>query len=170
MKHSVSGTVRLCLIGLFVESVFSLIWLPQWGTVFGCVPLLWGLMRMRSLHDGFVSAFWLSVSRLLLIGAGAIPTLHMLLRESVWSLLISLSLWLVLACMADGFWAMRISRGLKRNRAAAAVIPLQLLLGLDTVRASLWMLSTVGILFVTALWYYDRAAGELDACDDPPMM
>lgn len=170
MKDSFSSVVRLCLIGLLLEFVLYLPEWPLWSCVLGCVPFLWGTMRLRTLHDGFSSAFWLSVIRLLLIGAGAIPPLRAFVWESVWSLLIPLCLWLALACMAEGFWAIRMSRGLGRNRAAAIVVFLQILLSTDAVRTVLWLVSTIGILYISALWYYHRAATELEMCDDPPTL
>lgn len=168
MRDSFSSVVRLCLIGLLLEFVLSSLGLALWSSILGCVPFLWGTMRLRTLHDGFSSAFWLSVIRLLLIGAGAIPPLRSFVWESVWSLLIPLCLWLALACFADGFWAVRLSRGLCKNRSAAAVVFLQILLASNMVRSSLPLLITAGLLFFAALWYYDRAARELAMCEDPP--
>ena len=168
MKVSFSSVHRLCLIGLLLECLLSLAGSPRWFAALGCVPFLWGTMHLRSLHDGFSSAFWISVVRLLLIGAGAIPTLRMFLWESVWSCLIPLCLWVALACLADGFWHLRLSRGLSRNRSAAATVCLQILLDADALHAVVWLIPTIGILYITALWYDHRAALELDACEDPP--
>ena len=170
MRDSFSSVVRLCLIGLLLEFVLSSLGLALWSSVLGCVPFLWGTMRLRTLHDGFSSAFWLSVIRLLLIGLGAIPPLRAFVWESVRSCLIPLCLWLALACFADGFWHLRLSRGLSRNRSAAIVVFLQILLSTDAVRTVLWLVSTIGILYISALWYYHRAATELEMCDDPPTL
>ena len=170
MNVTFSHAVRLCLCGLLIETGLSAVGLPGHFSGLAGVMFLWGTMHLRSLHDGFSSAFWLSVIRLLLIGAGAIPILRAFVWESVWSLLIPLCLWLALACMAEGFWAIRMSRGLGRNRAAAIVVFLQILLSTDAVRTVLWLVSTIGILYISALWYYHRAATELEMCDDPPTL
>lgn len=170
MKVTFSHAVRLCFCGLLLETGLSAVGLSGWFSGLAGVLFLWGTMHLRSLHDGFSSAFWLSVIRLLLIGAGAIPFLRAVVWESVWSLLIPLCKWVALACFADGFWAIRMSRGLGRNREAAIVVFLQILLSTDAVRTVLWLVSTIGILYISALWYYHRAATELEMCDDPPTL
>ena len=167
MKDSFSSVIRLCLIGLLWEFVLSLLGWPLWSCALGCVPFLWGTMRLRTLHDGFTSAFWLSVIRLLLVGAGAIPFLRAVVWESVWSLLIPLCKWIALACFADGFWALRLSRGLPRNRSAAATVFLQILTDIKPA-GGMVILSTTVILYLATIWYAARAARELDACEDPP--
>lgn len=170
MKDSFSGAVRLCLIGLLLQNVLSLIGMPFYVSAAGSLPLLFGLLRLSGLHDGFRAAFGLSVLRILLIGAGAIPVLRAVLWESVWSLLIPLCQWIALACMTDGFWAVRFSRGLSRNRSAAAVVFLQILLDIAPRYDSIVLFSSTAALFLAALWYYRRAAGALAMCDDPPMI
>lgn len=167
MRDSFSSVVRLCLIGLLLEFVLSSLGLALWSSVLGCVPFLWGTMRLRTLHDGFSSAFWLSVIRLLLIGVGAIPPLRAFVWESVRSCLIPLCLWLALACFADGFWHLRLSRGLPRNRSAAALVLLQIFLDAK-LPGGLPIFLTSAILYLAAMWYVDRAARELTVCEDPP--
>ena len=169
MRDSFSSVVRLCLIGLLLEFVLSSLGSALWSCVLGCVPFLWGTMRLRTLHDGFSSAFWLSVIRLLLIGAGAIPPLRAFVWESVRSCLIPLCLWLALACFADGFWHLRLSRGLSRNRSAAVLVLLQILMNAK-LSGGLPIFLTSAILYLAAMWYVDRAARELTMCEDPPTL
>ncbi len=170
MKNSFSTVVRLCLCGLMLQNVLSFIGLPFYISALGSLPMLYGLLRLSGVHDGFRAAFALSFIRILLIGAGAIPVMRAVFWESVWSLMIPLCQWIALACMADGFWAVRLSRGLPRNRSAAAVVFLQLLTGMSTDRGSIVLLSTTAIFLLAALLYYDRAAVALDVCEDPPIL
>ena len=169
MKVTFSHAVRLCFCGLLLETGLSAVGLSGWFSGLAGVLFLWGTMHMRSLHDGFSSAFWLSVIRLLLIGAGAIPPLRAVVWESVWSLLIPLCLWLALACFADGFWHLRLSRGLSRNRSAAALVLLQILMNAK-LPGGLPIFLTLAILYLAAMWYVDRAARELTMCEDPPTL
>lgn len=161
--------VRLCLCGLLIETGLSAVGLPGYFSGLAGVLFLWGTMHLRSLHDKFSSAFWLSVIRLLLIGAGAIPPLRAFVWESVWSLLIPLCLWLALACFADGFWHLRLSRGLSRNRSAAVLVLLQILMNAK-LSGGLPIFLTSAILYLAAMWYVDRAARELTMCEDPPTL
>ena len=170
MHSSWLGTVRLCLFSIAVQAILSVLGQPLWIFGLGAVPFLWGVHRICHLHNGFTSAFWLSAVCLLLSVTASVPVLWHFVGESVWRLLLPLCWWIALACFADGFWALRLSRGLSRNRAAAAVVFLQILLALDTVRLSLPLLMTAGLLFSAALWYYDRAARELTVCEDPPTL
>ena len=167
MKVTFSHAVRLCLCGLLIETGLSSVGLPGHFSGLAGVLFLWGTMHLRSLHDKFSSAFWLSVIRLLLIGAGAIPPLRAFVWESVWSLLIPLCLWLALACVADGFWHLRLSRGLPRNRSAAALVLLQIFLDAK-LPGGLPIFLTSAILYLAAMWYVDRAARDLAMCEDPP--
>ena len=169
MNVTFSHAVRLCLCGLLIETGLSAVGLPGHFSGLAGVMFLWGTMRLRTLHDGFSSAFWLSVIRLLLIGAGAIPPLRAFVWESVWSLLIPLCLWLALACFADGFWYLRLSRGLSRNRSAAVLVLLQILMNAK-LPGGLPIFLTSAILYLAAMWYVDRAARELTMCDDPPTL
>ena len=169
MNVTFSHAVRLCLCGLLIETGLSAVGLPGHFSGLAGVMFLWGTMHLRSLHDGFSSAFWLSVIRLLLIGAGAIPPLRSFVWESVWSLLIPLCLWLALACFADGFWHLRLSRGLSRNRSAAVLVLLQILMNAK-LSGGLPIFLTSAILYLAAMWYVDRAARELTMCDDPPTL
>ena len=170
MRSAWLGTVRLCLLGMALQAALSMLGQPQWSIALGSLPFLWGVLRLRHLHDGFSAAFWLSCICLLLSATETVPVLWRLIGGSVWGLLLPLCRWISLACFADGFWSVRLSRGLFRNRAAAAVVFLQMLLDMDAVRGMLWLWSTAVILFAAALWYYDRAARALDACDDPPTL
>ena len=167
MKATFSHAVRLCLCGLFLETVLAAVGQPVWFSGLAGTLFLWGTIHLRSLHDGFSAAFGLSVLRLLLIGAGAIPILRAVVWESVWSLLIPLCKWIALACFADGFWALRLSRGLPRNRSAAATVFLQILTDIKPA-GGMVILSTTVILYLATIWYAARAARELDACEDPP--
>ena len=169
MNVTFSHAVRLCLCGLLIETGLSAVGLPGHFSGLAGVMFLWGTMRLRTLHDGFSSAFWLSVIRLLLIGAGAIPPLRAFVWESVWSLLIPLCLWLALACFADGFWYLRLSRGLSRNRSAAVLVLLQILMNAK-LSGGLPIFLTSAILYLAAMWYVDRAARELTMCEDPPTL
>lgn len=169
MNVTFSHAVRLCLCGLLIETGLSAVGLPGHFSGLAGVMFLWGTMHLRSLHDKFSSAFWLSVIRLLLIGAGAIPPLRAFVWESVWSLLIPLCLWLALACFADGFWHLRLSRGLSRNRSAAVLVLLQILMNAK-LSGGLPIFLTSAILYLAAMWYVDRAATELEMCDDPPTL
>lgn len=169
MNVTFSHAVRLCLCGLLIETGLSAVGLPGHFSGLAGVMFLWGTMRLRTLHDGFSSAFWLSVIRLLLIGAGAIPPLRAFVWESVWSLLIPLCLWLALACFADGFWYLRLSRGLSRNRSAAVLVLLQILMNAK-LPGGLPIFLTSAILYLAAMWYVDRAARELTMCEDPPTL
>ena len=169
MNVTFSHAVRLCLCGLLIETGLSAVGLPGHFSGLAGVMFLWGTRHLRSLHDGFSSAFWLSVIRLLLIGAGAIPPLRAFVWESVWSLLIPLCLWLALACFADGFWYLRLSRGLSRNRSAAVLVLLQILMNAK-LSGGLPIFLTSAILYLAAMWYVDRAARELTMCDDPPTL
>ena len=169
MNVTFSHAVRLCLCGLLIETGLSAVGLPGYFSGLAGVLFLWGTMHLRSLHDKFSSAFWLSVIRLLLIGAGAIPPLRAFVWESVWSLLIPLCLWLALACFADGFWHLRLSRGLSRNRSAAVLVLLQILMNAK-LSGGLTIFLTSAILYLAAMWYVDRAARELTMCDDPPTL
>lgn len=169
MNVTFSHAVRLCLCGLLIETGLSAVGLPGHFSGLAGVMFLWGTMHLRSLHDGFSSAFWLSVIRLLLIGAGAIPPLRAFVWESVWSLLIPLCLWLALACFADGFWHLRLSRGLSRNRSAAVLVLLQILMNAK-LSGGLPIFLTSAILYLAAMWYVDRAARELTMCEDPPTL
>ena len=169
MNVTFSHAVRLCLCGLLIETGLSAVGLPGHFSGLAGVLFLWGTMHLRSLHDKFSSAFWLSVIRLLLIGAGAIPPLRAFVWESVWSLLIPLCLWLALACFADGFWHLRLSRGLSRNRSAAVLVLLQILMNAK-LSGGLPIFLTSAILYLAAMWYVDRAARELTMCDDPPTL
>ena len=169
MNVTFSHAVRLCLCGLLIETGLSAVGLPGHFSGLAGVMFLWGTMRLRTLHDGFSSAFWLSVIRLLLIGAGAIPPLRAFVWESVWSLLIPLCLWLALACFADGFWHLRLSRGLARNRSAAVLVLLQILMNAK-LSGGLPIFLTSAILYLAVMWYVDRAARELTMCDDPPTL
>ena len=166
MKVTFSHAVRLCLCGLFLETVLAAVGQPVWFSGLAGTLFLWGTIHLRSLHGGFSAAFGLSVLRLLLIGAGAIPILRAVVWESVWSLLIPLCKWIALACFADGFWALRLSRGLPRNRSAAALIPLHIFLEHWTSSDTLFWAAV--LFYAAALWYYHRASVELDACEDPP--
>ena len=168
MHSSWLGIIRLCLLGMAIQAVLSVTGQPAWGIALGGIPFLWGALRLRSLHDGFLAAFWLSFACLLLSATAICPVLWRLFGESVWGLLLPLCRWIALACFANGFWAVRLSRGLCRNRSAAAVVFLGILLSMDAVCASLPILSTTVIFYAAALWYYDRAARALDVCDDPP--
>ena len=170
MKPSFSLAVRLCLGGLLWETVLSVVGMPGWFSGLAGVLFLWGTIHLRSLHDGFSAAFWLSLVRFLLIGAGAIPILRALAWESVWSLLIPLCKWIALACFADGFWAVRVSRGLTRNQSAAAAVFLQILIDLLPRIGGIVLLSAAALCYLAALWYYRRAAEELASCDDPPTL
>lgn len=170
MKPAFSGAVRLCLYGLLLESVCSVAGLPGWFSGLAGVLFLWGSMHLRSLHDGFSAAFVLSLIRLLLIGAGAIPVLRAWVWGSVWSLLIPLCQWIALACFADGFWAVRISRGLPRNRSAAAAVLLQVLIDIPQLYDSTVLRCTIAFCYLAALWYYRRAVIALETCDDPPTL
>ena len=167
MKPSFSLAVRLCLGGLLWETVLSVVGMPGWFSGLAGVLFLWGTIHLRSLHDRFSAAFWLSLVRFLLIGAGAIPILRALAWESVWSQLKPLCKWIALACFADGFWSLRLSRGLPRNRSAAAMVFLQILIDIKPM-GSMVILSTTVILYLATIWYAARAARELDACEDPP--
>ena len=169
MNVTFSHAVRLCLCGLLIETGLSAVGLPGHFSGLAGVMFLWGTMRLRTLHDGFSSAFWLSVIRLLLIGAGAIPPLRAFVWESVWSLLIPLCLWLALVCFADGFWHLRLSRGLSRNRSAAVLVLLQILMNAK-LSGGLPIFLTSAILYLAAMWYVDRAARELTMCEDPPTL
>ena len=169
MNVTFSHAVRLCLCGLLIETGLSAVGLPGHFSGLAGVMFLWGTMHLRSLHDKFSSAFWLSVIRLLLIGAGAIPPLRAFVWESVWSLLIPLCLWLALACFADGFWHLRLSRGLSRNRSAAVLVLLQILMNAK-LPGGLPIFLTSAILYLAAMWYVDRAARELTMCEDPPTL
>ena len=169
MNVTFSHAVRLCLCGLLIETGLSAVGLPGHFSGLAGVMFLWGTMRLRTLHDGFSSAFWLSVIRLLLIGSGAIPPLRAFVWESVWSLLIPLCLWLALACFADGFWHLRLSRGLARNRSAAVLVLLQILMNAK-LSGGLPIFLTSAILYLAAMWYVDRAARELTMCEDPPTL
>lgn len=169
MNVTFSHAVRLCLCGLLIETGLSAVGLPGHFSGLAGVLFLWGTMHLRSLHDKFSSAFWLSVIRLLLIGAGAIPILRAFVWESVWSLLIPLCLWLALACFADGFWYLRLSRGLSRNRSAAVLVLLQILMNAK-LSGGLPIFLTSAILYLAVMWYVDRAARELTMCDDPPTL
>ena len=169
MNVTFSHAVRLCLCGLLIETGLSAVGLPGHFSGLAGVLFLWGTMHLRSLHDKFSSAFWLSVIRLLLIGAGAIPPLRAFVWESVWSCLIPLCLWLALACFADGFWHLRLSRGLSRNRSAAALVLLQILMNAK-LSGGLPIFLTSAILYLAAMWYVDRAARELTMCEDPPTL
>ncbi len=170
MKMTWYGAMRLCLFGMALQAVLNIIGLPLWISALGCVPFLWGNLHLRSLHDGFSAAFWLSVIRLLLTATAIVPVLRFAVFGSIWGLLLPLCHWIALACMADGIWSVRLSRGLQRNRSAAVVVFLQILLDVSPVRGGIVLLSSTVILFAAALWYYDRAARELDACDDPPVI
>lgn len=170
MKPAFFNAVRLCLCGLLLENALSVIGLPGWFCGLCSVLFLWGTMWLRSLHDGFSASFGLSLVRFLLIGAGTVPFLRAWVWESVLSLLIPLCKWIALICMADGFWAVRISRGLPRNRSAAAVVFLQIFLDIAPKHNSIVLFSSTAALFLAALWYYHRAAGELAACEDPPVI
>ena len=169
MNVTFSHAVRLCLCGLLIETGLSAVGLPGHFSGLAGVLFLWGTMHLRSLHDKFSSAFWLSVIRLLLIGAGAIPPLRAFVWESVWSLLIPLCLWLALVCFADGFWHLRLSRGLSRNRSAAVLVLLQILMNAK-LSGGLPIFLTSAILYLAATWYVDRAARELTMCEDPPTL
>ena len=169
MNVTFSHAVRLCLCGLLIETGLSAVGLPGHFSGLAGVMFLWGTMHLRSLHDGFSAAFCLSVIRLLLIGAGAIPPLRAFVWESVWSLLIPLCLWLALACFADGFWHLRLSRGLARNRSAAVLVLLQILMNAK-LPGGLPIFLTSAILYLAAMWYVDRAARELTMCEDPPTL
>ena len=170
MKPAFSHAVRLSLGGLLLETVLSVVGMPGWFSGLAGVLFLWGTVHLRSLHDGFSAAFRLSLVRLLLIGAGAIPVLHALVWESVLSQLIPLCKWIALACFADGFWAVRISRGLTRNRSAAAAVFLQILIDLLPRIGGIILLSAAALCYLAALWYYRRAVKELETCDDPPTL
>lgn len=169
MNVTFSHAVRLCLCGLLIETGLFAVGLPGHFSGLAGVMFLWGTMHLRSLHDKFSSAFWLSVIRLLLIGAGAISPLRAFVWESVWSLLIPLCLWLALACFADGFWYLRLSRGLSRNRSAAVLVLLQILMNAK-LSGGLPIFLTSAILYLAAMWYVDRAARELTMCEDPPTL
>ena len=170
MKPAFSHAVRLSLGGLLLETVLSVVGMPGWFSGLAGVLFLWGTVHLRSLHDGFSAAFRLSLVRLLLIGAGAIPVLHALVWESVLSQLIPLCKWIALACFADGFWAVRISRGLTRNRSAAAAVFLQILIDLLPRIGGIVLLPAAALCYLAALWYYRRAAEGLASCDDPPTL
>lgn len=161
--------VRMCLYALVLSTIADGIGFSRCSVLL-CIPMLWGLWRLSGLHDGFRVACLLSAVRMTLLCAGwFVPILRPILRESVWSLGFDACHWIALACFADGFWALRISRGLSRNRSAAAVVVLQILM--DTKPTdSMAILSTTVLLYLTAVWYVDRAARELDACEDPPGM
>ncbi len=170
MRSAWLGAFRLCLCGMAVQAVLTVTGQPEWMTALGGVPFLWGALRLRLLHGGFSAAFGLSFVCLLLSATAISPVLWRFFGESVWGLLLPLCRWIALACFADGFWAVRLSRGLMRNRSAAVVVFLQILLSTDAVRTVLWLVSTIGILYISALWYYHRAATELEMCDDPPTL
>ena len=169
VKHSWLYCVRMFLCGLVLSTFAGMIGFPYADAIF-CMPMLWGLWRLARLHDGFRAACLLSAVRVIVMGAGWFaPILRHLLWESVWSLLLPVCHWIALACFADGFLALRLSRGLSRNRSAAAVVFLQILIDTKPIDG-LPMLSTTVILYLAAVWYVHHAARELARCEDPPVI